>query len=187
MTAGRCAGTIPRMLVRTETPADHEAVAALLVAAFDGRTGEALLVDLIRRSEHFEPELSLVAETEGRVVGHVLFSRVGLDGPGPGETYSLAPLAVHPDHQRRGVGTALTEAGLRRLDDMGEPMVVLEGIPDYYPRFGFERGSVNGLTPPDPRVPDEAFMVRKLTNYDPATTGTIIYPPAFYEADAVGP
>jgi len=174
------------MRVRTETPADHEAVAAVLIAAFDGPM-EAALVDLIRRSEHFEPELSLVADGGGEILGHVLFSRVGLEGEGPGEVYSLAPLAVHPDHHHKGIGTALTEEGLRRLDEMGEPLVVLEGIPAYYPRFGFEPGSRNGLTPPDPRVPDEAFMVRKLTGYDPAITGRIVYPPAFHEAGASRP
>lgn len=175
------------MLVRTETPADHQAVAAVVGAAFDGRAEEVLLVDLIRRSEHFEASLSIVAEVDGEVVGHILFSRVGLDGRGPAEVYSLAPLAVHPDHQRTGVGTALTEEGLRRLDEMGEPLVVLEGIPSYYPRFGFEPGSQHGFEPPDPRVPDEAFMIRRLGNYDPGIAGKVVYPPAFYEADAVGP
>lgn len=174
------------MLVRTETPAYHQAVSAVLEAAFAGPS-EALLVDLIRRSEHFEPGLSLVADAGGPVVGHVLFSRVGFRGKGPAEIYCLAPLAVHPDHQRAGAGTALVEEGLRRLDEMGEPLVVLEGIPAYYPRFGFERGSLHGLTVPDPRVPDEAFMIRRLSAYDPSITGRPVYPPAFHEADAVGP
>lgn len=174
------------MQVRTETPADHEAIAAVVTAAF-GRSEEALLVDLIRRSECFHPDLSLVAEIDGQIVGHVLFSRVGIDGTGRSEVYSLAPLAVHPYHQRAGVGSALTEEGLRRLDEMGEPLVVLEGIPAYYPRFGFESASANGLQCPDPRVPDEAWMVRKLAAYDPAVTGAVVYPPAFYESDALGP
>ncbi|MCJ7726100.1 MAG: N-acetyltransferase [Acidimicrobiia bacterium] len=174
------------MAVRTETPADHSAITAVVTAAF-GRTEEALLVDLIRRSDHFHPDLSLVAEIDGQIVGHVLFSRIGLDGTGRSMVYSLAPLAVHPDHQRTGIGSALTHEGLRRLDEIGEPMVVLEGIPAYYPRFGFESASANGLKCPDPRVPDEAWMVRKLAAYDPTITGTVVYPPAFYESDAVGP
>jgi putative acetyltransferase len=175
------------MLIRTENPADHPAVAEVVRAAFDDDM-EQLLIDLIRRSEHFEPELSLVAEDDdGTIVGHVLFSRIGFDGTGPDEVYSLAPLAVHPDLQRRGVGTALTEEGLRRLDEMGEPLVVVEGHPAFYPRFGFERGSLHGLTPPDPRVPDEAFMVNRLSAYDPAITGTVVYPEAFHQAEAIGP
>ncbi|MBU1226413.1 MAG: N-acetyltransferase [Actinobacteria bacterium] len=174
------------MRLRTETPADHEAVAAVVTAAF-GRTQEALLVDLVRRSEHFDPHLSLVAETGGRIVGHVLFSRVGLQGSGPAEVYALAPLAVHPDHQRIGIGSALVEEGLRRLDAMGEPLVVLEGIPSYYPRFGFVPASQHGMSPPDSGVPDEAFMIRRLAGYDPAIVGTIAYPSAFYASEALGP
>lgn len=174
------------MLVRTETPQDHDAIGVLVRAAFDN-DAEPLLVSLIRASAHFEPSLSLVAEEVGDVIGHVLFSRVGLTGEGPPEVYSLAPLAVHPDHQRRGVGIALVTEGLRRLDEMGEPLAVVEGHPAYYPRFGFERGSQHGLTPPDPRVPDEAFMVRTLSAYDPSISGAIVYPSAFYESEAAGP
>jgi putative acetyltransferase len=65
--------------------------------------------------------------------------------------------------------------------------VVLEGIPAYYPRFGFERASLHGIEKPADQVPDDAFMVRKLSAYDPAIRGKLIYPPAFWEADAVGP
>ena len=99
----------------------------------------------------------------------------------------LAPLAVHPDHQNRGAGSALTEEGLRRLDHMGEPMVILEGIPSYYPRFGFERASQHGLETPSPLVPDEAFMIRRLTSYDPRIRGRVVYPSAFIDSDCVGP
>ena len=107
------------MLVRPETPADREAIGAVVKAAFEGSEVEPLLVDLIRRSDHFEPGLSLVAEKAGVIVGHVLFSRVAFEGTGPDEVYSLAPLAVDPDHQRTGVGTALSEEGIRRLEEMG--------------------------------------------------------------------
>lgn len=174
------------MQIRAETPADHEAVAAVVTAAFD-HTNEAMLVDLIRRSDGFDPNLSLVAEDDGEVIGHVLFSKVGIEGAGEFEVYCLAPLAVHPDHQNRGAGSALTEEGLRRLDLMGEPMVILEGIPSYYPRFGFERASQHGLEPPGPLVPDEAFMIRRLTSYDPRIRGTVVYPSAFIDSDCVGP
>jgi len=174
------------MQVRTETPADHETVAALVTAAFDG-ANEAGLVDLVRRSDDFDPNLSLIAEENGLVIGHVLFSKVSIEGAGTFEVYCLAPLAVHPDHQNRGVGSALTEEGLRRLDRMGEPMVILEGIPSYYPRFGFERASQHGLEPPDPLVPDEAFMIRRLTSYDARIRGRVVYPAAFIDSDCVGP
>jgi len=175
------------MLVRTETAADHTAVATVVTAAFEGRVDEARLVDLIRRSDGFDPDLTLVAEDGGKVVGHVMFSRVGFEGSGPAQVYCLAPLSVHPDHQRRGVGSALTREGLRRLDDRGEPMVILEGIPAYYPRFGFEPASAHGIEPPDPGVPDEAFMVRFLGSHRPVMTGRVVWPPAFYESGCVSP
>jgi putative acetyltransferase len=175
------------MLVRTETAADHAAVAAVVTAAFEGRPEEALLVDLIRRSDGFDPDLTLVADDGGEVVGHVVFSRVGFEGTGPAQVYCLAPLSVHPDRQRRGVGSALTREGLRRLDERGEPMVILEGIPAYYPRFGFEPASAHGIEPPDPGVPDEAFLVRLLGSYRPGMKGRVTWPPAFHESGCVVP
>ena len=146
-----------------------------------------MLIDLIRSSDDFDPNLSLVAEDEGEVIGHVLFSKVAIEGTRTFEVCCLAPLAVHPDHQNRGAGSALTEEGLRRLDHMGEPMVILEGIPSYYPRFGFERASQHGLEPPSSLVPDEAFMIRRLTSYDPRIRGRVVYPSAFSDSDCVGP
>lgn len=157
------------------------------VAAFD-EENEARLIELIRQSDLYVPELSLVAVVEEQVVGHVMFSYMTLESPtGDMRILDLAPLAVLPDHQNQGVGTALTEHGLGLVEALGEPLVLVEGIPSYYPRFGFERASLHGITPPSAKVPDEAFMVKILPNYDPSYRGRVRYPPAFYEADAVGP
>lgn len=174
------------MLVRSETPADIHAVRSLVDLVF-GSTTESLLVDLIRSSDRFAADLSLVADDDGTVVGHIMFSYVTIEGESSFEVLSLAPLAVRPDHQGRGVGTALVEAGLARAEVRGEPLVVVEGGPGYYPRFGFERASRYGIDKPAPRVPDEAFMVKRLGAYDPRIRGRLVYPPAFWEADAVGP
>jgi putative acetyltransferase len=175
------------MRIRPETPADHRAVADVVTEAFGGRPGEALLVDLIRRSAGFDPDLSLVAEVDGAVAGHALFSRITVAGEGPREVYCLAPLSVHPGHQDRGIGSALTAEGLRILDQRGEPLVMVEGIPSYYPRFGFEPASRYGLLPPDPNIPDEAFMVLRLAAYDPSIRGTVIYPEPFHESGCLEP
>lgn len=174
------------MLIRTETAADHEAVREVLIDAFDG-PDEALLVDLIRNSARFVPDLSIVAEVDGAVVGHILFSHVDLVGDQTRQVLSLAPLAVAKSAQLSGVGRALVEEGLARCDRRGEPLVVLEGIPAYYPRFGFEPAAEHHIDKPAHGVPDEAFMVYRLAAYDPAYRGKLVYPPAFHEANAIGP
>ncbi|NNC93386.1 MAG: N-acetyltransferase [Acidimicrobiia bacterium] len=175
------------MIIRAETPGDYPGIAAVNVAAFE-EENEARLIELIRQSDLYVPELSLVAVVGEQVVGHVMFSYMTLESPtGNRAILDLAPLAVLPDHQNQGVGTALTERGLDLVEALGEPLVLVEGIPSYYPRFGFERASLHGITPPSPNVPDDAFMVKLLPNYDPSYRGQLRYPPAFYEADAVGP
>lgn len=175
------------MIIRAETPGDYPGVAAVNVAAFD-EENEAQLIELIRQTDLYVPDLSLVAIVEERVVGHVMFSYVTLETPnGDVRILDLAPLAVHPNHQNQGIGTALTEHGLDLTETRGEPLVLVEGIPAYYPRFGFERASLHEIRPPSPNIPDDAFMVKLLSNYDPSFRGQVRYPPAFYEADAVGP
>ncbi len=175
------------MIIRAETPGDYPGVAAVNVAAFN-EENEARLIELVRQTDLYVPELSLVAILERRVLGHVMFSYMTLEAPsGDVRILDLAPLAVHPDHQNQGIGTALTEHGIDLIEALGEPLVLVEGIPSYYPRFGFERASLHGITPPSPNIPDEAFMVKLLPNYDPSYRGKVRYPPAFYEADAVGP
>lgn len=157
------------------------------VAAFN-EENEAHLIELIRQSDFYVAELSLVAVEDEHVVGHVMFSYMTLETPtGEVRILDLAPLAVHPDHQNQGVGTALTEHGLDLIEAIGEPLVLVEGIPSYYPRFGFERATPHGITPPSPNIPDDAFMIKLLPNYDSTYRGRVRYPPAFYEADAVGP
>ncbi len=175
------------MIIRAETPGDYPGVASTNNAAFN-EENEAHLIDLIRQTDLYVPELSLVAVEDDQVVGHVMFSYVTLETPtGEVRILDLAPLAVDPDHQGKGVGTALSEHGLELVEGRREPLVLVEGIPSYYPRFGFERASLHGITPPSPKIPHDAFMVKLLSNYDSSYRGQVRYPPAFYEADAVGP
>ena len=143
--------------IRPEEPRDIDQIRALNLAAFEGGR-EAALVDTLRRScpEH----LSLVADEEGRVVGHILFTPVVVDGPeGAVEGMGLAPMAVLPTRQRGGVGTLLVEHGLELLRNRSCPFVVVLGHPEYYPRFGFELASRRGLRSQWDGVPDEAFMI----------------------------
>ena len=103
--------------------------------------------------------LSLVAEDQGNIVGHILFTPVTVDRDGHQVTgMGLAPMAVAPNRQRQGIGTALIEHGLGLLRQRGCPFVIVLGHPEYYPRFGFERASRHGLACQWEGVPDEAFM-----------------------------
>jgi putative acetyltransferase len=167
--------------IRPERPDDHAAIGAVVAAAF-GSPAEARLVEDIRASPGFVPDLSLVAEAGGQIVGHVMISYVTLDADDGGRrrVASLSPLAVRPDRQGRGIGGALVRAVVDRADDRGEPLVVLEGSPQYYGRFGFEHSVVHGIEIDLPSwAPPEAAQVRRLSRYDPALRGRVVYPPAF--------
>jgi putative acetyltransferase len=140
-------------VVREERAEDADTVREILVAAF-GREAEARLVDRLNASGKVVS--SLVAEEQGRILGHVLFSRIEIGQAGlPG--LSLAPLAVLPAFQRLGIGSALVSAGLQRLRVVGHARVVVVGDPAYYPRFGFVSASRFGLKCPFP-APDDSFM-----------------------------
>lgn len=150
--------------IRAERPQDVPAIHGVDELAF-GRPVEADMVDRLRHS--CAAGLSLVAEDDGVVVGHVLFTPVVIDDDrGPVAGMGLAPVAVTPARQGHGIGTALVEGGLEELRAEGCPFAVVLGHPGFYPRFGFERASAHGLTSQWDGIPDEAFMVLLL---DPDT------------------
>lgn len=166
--------------IRAERPEDAAAIRSLNERAF-GRPNEADLVEKLRASDAFIPELSLVVDDDGEVVGHVMLSWVGLVGDEPGSTrrvLSLAPMAVAPERQGMGIGSELVRIAVAAADELGEPLVVVLGHEWFYPRFGFEPSERFGIASPF-RVRPELFMVRRLCAYDPAIRGTVRYPDAF--------
>jgi putative acetyltransferase len=165
--------------IRPETEADAAAIRRINEEAF-GRSVEADVVDAIRASEGFVPDLSLIALSEGQALGHVLLSYVHVD-PGAHPVLQLGPLAVLPAHQRRGIGSALMRHALRAADRRGEPLVLVEGAPAYYERFGFEPSGRIGIAPPRGVAP-AYFMARTLGSYDPALRGQAVYSQAFLAA-----
>ena len=166
--------------IRPEREADHRAIAAVVRAAFVRHPDEvAEFVGRIRASEHYIPELALVAEDSSGVIAHVMLSWVGVEGGSRPRILNLTPMSVRPDRQRIGVGTRLIRDALGRAEAAGEPAVVVVGHPPYYPRFGFERASALGFIPPDPEMLDDAFMVKRLPGYSPDLAGRIVYPAAF--------
>ena len=168
------------MVIRPESEADHEQIAAVVRAAFVRHPDEvAQLVEHIRASENYVPALSLLAEDESGVIGHVMLSWVGVEGGARERMLCLSPMSVRPDRHRQGVGSALIRDVLGRAEAMGEPAVMLEGIPGYYPRFGFEPATALGYVPPGPHIPPEAFMVKRLAGYGDELAGRIVYPSYF--------
>jgi len=171
------------MLIRPETAADTGAIRRVVARAF-GSEVEADLVDRIRASPGYVAEMALVATVGGVVVGHVMISGAVLHhDAGDQPIVMLSPLAVDPDHQRRGVGSALVRAAVAVADERSEPLVVLEGSPAWYGRLGFEPATRHGLVIHLPDwAPSEAAQVLRLAAYDPGDLtlrGTVVYPPAF--------
>ncbi|CAI6063543.1 GNAT family N-acetyltransferase [Cohnella sp. JJ-181] len=149
--------------IRTETKADIDAVREVHLAAFGGKEDESRLADRIRESVGFVPELSLVAESDGRIEGHMLISKAELvDGQDAQETLVLAPIGVRPEAQGRGIGGALIREGIRRAEQLGYKLIFLIGHPSYYPRFGFKPAVKGGLVLMQFDVPDDVFMVLEL-------------------------
>ena len=142
------------MTIRPEAPADRAAIHAVVEAAFE-QPAEADLVDRLR--EDGATLLSLVAESDSEILGHILFSRMHV-----AETpaVALAPVAVSPAHQGQGIGTALIRHGLELLRDAGERIVIVVGHAGYYPRFGFSTASAAAIESPFPR---DVFMAMELT------------------------
>lgn len=165
--------------IRVERGEDHAGIRQVNLDAF-GRESEARLVEALRASEAFVPELSLVAVLGQRVVGHILFTRVRIverDGSRP--ALALAPMAVLPELQRHGIGSALVWHGLTEARRLGHKVVVVVGHPDYYSRFGFEPAHARGIRAPF-EVPQEAFRVLGLAQGAlDGVAGEVEYPPPF--------
>ncbi|MEV6597822.1 N-acetyltransferase [Actinoplanes sp. NPDC051346] len=175
------------MAIRSERKSDFDAIGAVHRAAFGGDHGGTVaeLVDALRRDD--PTALSLVSDEADAVVGHVMFSRALLDAPRkPVAVQSLSPLAVAPEWQRGGIGSALVRAGLRQLDERGVPLVFLEGDPRYYSRLGFSPAGAHDFRKPSLRIPDAAFQVVRLSAYEPWMTGTFVYSDTFWQHDCVG-
>ena len=170
--------------IRGEKPDDHQRIRQVVTAAF-GSDAEAELVDRIRASPEYVSDMALVAESDRSIVGHVMVSNAIVRNADGGERRisMLAPLAVHPDLQRSGIGSALVKAVLEIADARSEPVVIVEGSPTYYGRFGFEHSVLHGIEIHLPDwAPAEAAQVKRLSVFDPNDTtlqGTVIYPPAF--------
>ncbi|MFD2706791.1 GNAT family N-acetyltransferase [Salibacterium lacus] len=174
--------------IRQETLADYNATETLVKRAFGDETysdpTEHVLVENLRESEAFIPELSLVALDSGKhIVGHILLSRITIEDNGSAvDSLALAPVSVAPERQNQGIGTQLMRDALRRARELGFSSVVVLGHPEYYAKFGFERANHWDIQAPF-EVPPEAFMVLELTEHalDKAQGGVVQYSWPFWE------
>lgn len=168
--------------IRKETAQDIAEISAVVGAAF-GRPGVPVLLDALRRSTAWR-DLSFVAVEDERIVGHVAYTRGWVDAAERLlEVLVLSPMSVHPDFQRRGIGSQLIRESLKAV---AAPLVFLEGDPAYYSRLGFVAGGPLGFTAPSPRIPWPGFQVMLGEGYELWMKGPLVYPDPFWEHDSVG-
>jgi putative acetyltransferase len=165
-------------VIRLAAEADWPEILEVHRTAF-GDEGDdvARLARELHESEWYVPELSFVAEEEGRVVGHVMNTWNGVGGSTV-PVLQLSPLGVVPERQRRGNGSALVRASLDAVRAFGEPLLLVEGNPKYYGRFGFVRADELGLLPPEAHY-DWAFQVAVLDPAAELPRGRVVYSPPF--------
>ncbi len=171
-----CSPDIPmEPRIRIETEADQAAIRDINVTAFGAET-EANLVDDLRTEGY--ARLSLVAEINHALVGHILFSSMSIKGEnGVVDTLALAPLAVRPEWQRRGIGSRLVKEGLKECRNAGHQIVLVVGHPQYYTRFGFSAKLAEAIASP---YSGETFMTQELApDALRGVKGTAQYPQPF--------
>ena len=168
-------------IIRKEKTVDFSVIREINLKAFENGVNEANLIELIRDSENFISDLSLVAAMrDGEIIGHILFSIIHLvTEQGTVPTLGLAPMAVKPDYQNSGIGSALVNEGIKACKALGYDHIFVLGHPNFYPRFGFSPASQFGIKSPFP-VPEEVFMALELKKGSlSGLQGKIKYPPAF--------
>ncbi len=168
------------LVIRRERPDDTSPTRALHDIAFErpegaDRSAESTLLDELRADGDVIDELTFVAELHGEVVGHVVCSRASM---GEAPSVGLGPIAVRPDRQGEGIGSALVAAVLVTADQLLEPSIVLLGDPGWYAHFGFETAAGKGVGSPGPWE-DRFFQVKCLQAWRPELAGEFRYAPAF--------
>ncbi len=167
------------MLIRKEVLKDYERIFSVVKAAFDSAEhsdgNEHNLVSALRKGEAFIPDLSLVAEMDGKIVGHIMFTRAKI---GDDIVLALAPLSVLPEYQRKGIGMSLIKEGHRIAEKLGYEYSIVLGSEKYYPRAGYVPADSLGIKPPFD-VLSENFMACKIKKDASNICGVIKYAKEF--------
>lgn len=165
------------LIIRQEQDADHNDIRKTVRLSFAEAehtdNDEHNLIDRLRETADYIPELSLVAEINGSIVGYIMFSRIYISDT---EAIALAPLAVLPFYRKQGIGQALINAGHHKAHEMGYCCSVVLGSPDYYSRSGYQPASAFGISAPF-EVPNPFYMVYPLKARVPK--GRVVYSDAF--------
>jgi predicted N-acetyltransferase YhbS len=173
------------VFIRQEKPTDYQAVFNIIEKAFKdapiGDGNEQFLVERLRKSSAFIPELSLVAELKGEMIGHILLTRIQIrEKDKTHELLALAPVSVLPKCQNQGIGGLLIKGAHAIAIKLGFKLIVLLGHQNYYPRFGYERASNYGIRIPF-EAPDENCMVIELVQGGLiGVSGMVEYAPEFF-------
>lgn len=177
----------PVVEIRPEQPADATGVQRVLIAAFGEEKGAEIIAVLRDLRVDDDLEVGLVAEVDGAVSGYVALSRAWVDARERlVDVLVLSPLAVLPGVGGAGVGTALVSGALAAGEEVGAPLVFLEGSPRYYSARGFVPAAEHGLVRPSVRIPEAACQVALLSAHEPWMTGGLVYPDCFWRRDLVG-
>jgi putative acetyltransferase len=170
--------------VRPARPDDD--VPGVIAVAF-GDEGDSVAALWREIDESGRVLASLVVERDDEVVGHVGLSPAWVDARRAlVDVWLLSPLSVRPDHQGRGIGSAMVAAALAAAEASGTPLLFLEGSPRYYGDRGFERASAQGFAPATDRTPDPAFQVARFATHESWMTGRLVYPDVWWRHDAAG-
>ena len=172
--------------IRQENAGDYDAVHNVIKAAFAdvpySDQSEPQLVKRLRTSDAFIPELSLVAEIDGRIVGHILLTKIQIkNGQREVSSLALAPVSVHPSHQGQGIGGALIHASHDIARTLGHQSIILLGHEDYYPRFGYRRTADFGISLPFEAPPENCMVIELEAGSLSGVQGIVQYPAAFME------
>jgi len=168
--------------IRDERKNDYDEIKKINDLAF-GQENEGKMVEVLRKTLDYNPELSLVAEIKNKIVGYILFYPIKIKNKkGEFTVLSLAPMAVHPEYQNKGIGSKLVKSGIEIARGNGFGAVIVVGHPKYYPRFGFSHASKWGLKLPFDS-PDDLFLALELKeNYLKSCSGKVEYPKEYFDA-----